>query len=61
MKLVGELNEKVAKANNKAEAKEIIRKAGMELNDDELELISGGEYRGRGWGTDIPNDPMGVL
>ncbi len=58
MKLVGELNEKVSKANNKAEAKEIIRKAGMELNDDELELISGGYNPGV---TSKSNDPMGVL
>ena len=30
------------KAENKEQAKELIAKAGMELTDDELEMVSGG-------------------
>lgn len=49
MKLTGKLKEQVEKAENKEEAKEIIReagvKAGMELTDDELNQVAGGgEY-----------------
>ncbi|MBQ7614001.1 MAG: bacteriocin [Butyrivibrio sp.] len=39
MKLIGDLKENVEKA------KEIIKKAGMELTDDEMENISGGFSR----------------
>ena len=42
MKLVGKLKEKVNKAENKEQAKELIAKAGMELNDEELDQVSGG-------------------
>ena len=42
MKLVGELKEKVEKAENQEEAKEIIKEAGMELTDEELDQIAGG-------------------
>ncbi|MCR5235249.1 MAG: bacteriocin [Lachnospiraceae bacterium] len=42
MKLVGKLNEKVSKAKSNEEAKEIIKEAGMELTDEELEQVSGG-------------------
>ncbi len=42
MKLVGELNEKVSKAKSNEEAKELIKNAGMELTDEELEQVSGG-------------------
>ncbi len=44
MKLLGELNEKVSKAKSNEEAKELIKNAGMELTDEELEQVSGGEY-----------------
>ncbi len=46
MKLVGKLNEKVSKAKSNEEAKELIKEAGMELTDEELEQVSGGEYVG---------------
>ncbi len=46
MKLVGELKDKVEKAENQEEAKEIIKNAGEEaglvLNDEELDEVSGG-------------------
>ncbi len=42
MKLVGELKKQVEETNNKEEAKEIIEKAGMELTDDELDCVTGG-------------------
>ncbi len=57
MKLLGELKDKVEKAENQEEAKKIIKEAGMELNDDELELISGGYNPG----YTSKSDPMGVL
>ena len=42
MKLTGKLKEKVEKAENKQQAREIIAKAGMELTDDEMEQVTGG-------------------
>ena len=42
MKLTGKLKETVAKAENKEQAREAIKKAGMILDDDELEMVSGG-------------------
>ncbi len=46
MKLTGKLKEIVEKTENREEAKEIIRNAGEEaglvLNDEELEEVSGG-------------------
>ena len=44
MKLVGKLKEKVSKAENKEQAKEMIADAGMELTDDELDKVNGGTY-----------------
>ena len=43
MKLTGKLKEDVEKAENKEQAKELIAEAGMLLDDDELEQVSGGE------------------
>ena len=43
MKLVGELKDKVEKAETKVEAKEIIKDAGMDLTDEELDQVAGGE------------------
>ena len=45
MKLVGELKEKVEKAENREDAKEIIRDAGMELTDEEMDQVAGGAPR----------------
>ena len=42
MKLVGELKEKVEKAENLEEAKKTIANAGMELTDEEMAEVAGG-------------------
>ena len=42
MKLVGNPKDQVESANSKDEARKIIEKAGMELNADELEMVTGG-------------------
>ena len=42
MKLTGKLKEKVEKAENKEQARESIKKAGMILSDAELDQVSGG-------------------
>lgn len=41
MKLIGNLKNQVEKANSKEEAKEIIEKAGMQLTEDELNMVAG--------------------
>ncbi len=46
MKLVGELKNKVEKAESKDEKKSLIENAGMELTDEELEIVSGGANPG---------------
>ena len=43
MKLVGELKEKVEKTENIEDAKEIIKNAGMELTDEEMDNVAGGK------------------
>ena len=43
MKLVGELKKKVEETKNKEEAKELIENAGMQLTDEELDHVAGGE------------------
>ena len=47
MKLIGNLKEQVAATTNKAEAKEVIAQAGMELTDDEMNQVSGGDLLNR--------------
>ena len=42
MELIGSLRKKVDKASTKEEKRELIEKAGMKLNDMELEMVSGG-------------------
>ena len=42
MKLTGDLKDKVEKAENQEEAKKVIKEAGMELTDDELDEVAGG-------------------
>lgn len=42
MKLTGELKEKVANANTNDEKKAIIRDAGIDLTDEELDQVIGG-------------------
>lgn len=56
MELIGELKEKVEKAETKKEIKELIEKAGVALTDDELDQVAGGttqEYFG-GYNDPIP-------
>lgn len=43
MKLTGELKDKVSNAETMDEKKDIIAQAGMELSDDELEMVAGGK------------------
>ncbi len=45
MKLLGELKDKVEKAENQEEAKKIIKEAGMDLTDEELDQVAGGIIR----------------
>ena len=42
MKLVGKLKKNVAKAENKEQARESIKKAGMILSDAELDQVAAG-------------------
>lgn len=42
MNLVGELKNKVEKAHSPEEKKQLIMDAGMELTNDELDLVIGG-------------------
>lgn len=42
MKLGGKLKENVAKAENKEQANETIKRAGMELTDEEMDQVAGG-------------------
>lgn len=42
MKLIGQLKNKVEKAETKGEAMKIIREAGMLLDDQELDQVTGG-------------------
>ncbi|MCQ2249177.1 MAG: hypothetical protein MJZ50_09225 [Treponema sp.] len=48
MKLVGLLKGKVEKAETMEEKKELIKEAGVELTDDELEGVAGGGRFGSG-------------
>ena len=43
MKLIGNLKKKVDEANTKEEAKELIANAGMELTEEEMDAVSGGQ------------------
>ena len=45
MKLTGDLKDKVEKAENQEEAKKIIKEAGMELTDEEMDQVAGGAPR----------------
>ena len=44
MKLVGELKKEVEKIGTKEGKKEAIKKAGMELSDEELDQVAGGKH-----------------
>lgn len=46
MNLTGELKDKVEKAETMEEKKNIIAEAGMELTDEELEGVAGGNLLG---------------
>ena len=54
MNLVGDLKEKVEKAESKEEAKQLIQDAGVELTEEEMEQVVGGRlpnYNGNGIDT----------
>ena len=56
MKLTGDLRKKVEATENRDEAKRAIADAGMELNDDELDAVAGGNcggFIGRNGGNGI--------
>ncbi len=53
MKLVGNLKKQVEATNSKEEAKELIENAGMQLTDDELDNVTGGN------GGTNPYDELG--
>lgn len=44
MKLIGNLKKQIEQTESKEEAKAVIEKAGMELNDDELDQVAGGLF-----------------
>ncbi|XME01145.1 hypothetical protein QYZ88_010520 [Lachnospiraceae bacterium C1.1] len=46
MKLTGNLKKQVEKAETKEKMKSLIKNAGMLLNDEELEMVSGGAEEG---------------
>lgn len=46
MKLTGNLKKQVEKAETKEEKKSLIENAGMLLDDEELETVSGGKSKG---------------
>ena len=43
MKLTGNLKKQVEQTESKEEARKVIRQAGMELTDDELDMVAGGQ------------------
>ena len=44
MKLTGELKKQVEKTDNRDEKKRLIEEAGMELTDEEMDIVSGGSH-----------------
>ena len=46
MKLTGDLKNQVEKAESKDEKKKLIKEAGMELTEKELDMVSGGGFSG---------------
>lgn len=43
MELIGNLKDKVEKAQSKEEAQSIIENAGMRLTEDEMDMVAGGK------------------
>ena len=43
MELIGDLKKQVEQASSKEEARSLIEEAGMQLTDDELEMVAGGD------------------
>ncbi len=54
MELTGKLKEQVEKSKNLEDAKKIIEKAGMKLNDEELDKVAGGRIPSS-FNLDLPN------
>ena len=44
MELIGDLKKQVEQASSKEEARSLIEEAGMQLTDDELEMVGGGLF-----------------
>lgn len=59
MKLLGNLKNQVENAKSKEEAKSLIEKAGMALNADELEMVTGGGSVFVGAQLDLTNHGLG--
>lgn len=57
MKLIGALKEKVEKAETMEEKKRLIEEAGIELTDEEIEMVSGGEITSANVDGYGPSDP----
>ncbi|MCR5788679.1 MAG: hypothetical protein K6G83_02215 [Lachnospiraceae bacterium] len=55
MKLLGKLKKQVENAGSKGEAKDAIKKAGMLLNDEELEQVAGGAGVREALSSSCPN------
>ncbi len=60
MKLTGELKKQIEKAESKQEKKSLIENAGMLLNDEEVESVSGG-YGGVGYYLTVGDCEGGYL
>lgn len=68
MKLVGELKKEVEKIETKESKKEAIKKAGMELSDEELDQVTGGQtnipdsdsYSPSWWSQDCQNQVYNI-
>ena len=57
--MIEHLKKQVENANSKDEAKELIKSAGMILNDDEMNMVAGGVMNGPQSETDGPASTQG--
>ena len=60
MKLIGKLKKQVDATTDKAQAKELIAKAGMELTDEEIEQVAGGATTYYGSPRNDPCNPCEI-
>ncbi len=59
MKLVGDLKKQVEETKNKEQAKELIENAGMQLTEDELDNVTGGNFLDHGYCGCPAKGPIG--